>query len=176
MIPRALQAFLLMAATAGIPGMFPASPTRALQPAIRVGVQDTVRDCPEGTGPRADLGIRYRFVAGDFMDEEGRPRWVHFLTEPVVTEVDPEGPAAGKLRPGDIIVAVDDYLITTRHGSARFWFNEGDFVRLHVLRGNMAFVASVQPGTRCLRTTSRTSISRISPSPGATGAMVSGAS
>lgn len=150
MIPRSFPSLLLIAATAGVTATA-ASPTPALQPLIQGTIQDTARVCPDGRGPRADLGIRYRFVAGDFMDpEEGRPRWVHFLTEPVVVEVEPEGPAAGKVRPGDIIVAVDDYLITTRPGSFRFWFNESDSVRLYLLRGNRGVVFSLEPLTKCV--------------------------
>ena len=112
--------------------------------------QESGRACPPGTAPRADLGIRFRFAAGDFVDEEGRPRWVHFLSEPVVTEVDPDGPAAGRLLPGDIIVAVDDALITTRGGSLRFWFSEGEPVRVYVSRGGRPEVRWIRPLRECM--------------------------
>jgi len=46
-------------------------------------------------------------------------RWV-FHSEPRVREVSAEGPAAGKLREGDILTAIDGVLITTREGSRRF--------------------------------------------------------
>lgn len=112
--------------------------------------QESVRACPPGTAPRADLGIRFRFAAGDFVDEEGRPRWVHFLSEPVITEVDPDGPAAGRLLPGDIIVAVDDDLITTRRGSFRFWFSHGEPVRVYVSRDGRPEVRRIRPSRECV--------------------------
>ena len=46
-------------------------------------------------------------------------RW-RFRSEPVVTGVDDIGPADGFIRPGDAIVLVDGYLITTKEGSRRF--------------------------------------------------------
>ena len=50
-------------------------------------------------------------------DEE--PRW-SFRSEPVVGTVAPGSPAAGVLRDGDVIVAVDGHLITTAEGGRRF--------------------------------------------------------
>lgn len=108
-----------------------------------------VRTCPEGELPRADFGIRYRFTAGDFRDEPGRPRWVRFLTEPVVTEVDPAGPADGRLRPNDVLVAVQGHLITTREGSRLFWFADPGEVRLDVSRGGRAETIQLRPARVC---------------------------
>jgi hypothetical protein len=46
-------------------------------------------------------------------------RWT-FRSEPEVSELRPDGPAAGRLREGDVITAIDGVLITTRDGARRF--------------------------------------------------------
>jgi hypothetical protein len=54
---------------------------------------------------------------------DGRARLVRrwtFRSEPEVGGIRPDGPAAGKLREGDILTAIDGVLITTRDGSRRF--------------------------------------------------------
>lgn len=108
------------------------------------------RSCPEGELPRADFGIRYRFTAGDFHKDPGRPRWVRFLTEPVVAEVDPDGPAVGRLRRNDVLVAVEGQLITTLEGSRLFWFVDRDEVRLEISRGGRAETVLVPPARVCV--------------------------
>lgn len=143
---RSLALLLGAAAVAGLLAPFPAPST----PGFGWATQGVPGACPADSASRADLGIRYRFVAGDFMEDERRPTWIHFLTEPVVVEVDPRGPAAGRLRPGDVVVAVDDYLITTREGSFRFWFNQSDSLTLRVLRGSTAMVLRIEPRTECV--------------------------
>ena len=135
--PRFLLAVAALLSTAIPPGS--AAPGSAQE-----------RSCPDGTAPRADPGIRIRFRAGDFVDEEGRPRWIHFLSEPVVMEVDSAGPAAGRLLPGDIIVAVDRDLITTRNGSFRFWFGDGDSLRIALLRDARPIVRWIRPVQECV--------------------------
>jgi S1-C subfamily serine protease len=46
--------------------------------------------------------------------------WTHsFSVEPVVREVARGGPSAGLLRRGDVIVAIDGFLITTEEGGRR---------------------------------------------------------
>lgn len=58
-----------------------------------------------------------------------------FRSEPKITEVDPDGPGAGILRPGDVIVAVDDLLIMTHAGGKRFAsFQPGEAVELTLRR------------------------------------------
>lgn len=106
--------------------------------------------CPRGTAPRADLGLRYRFTAGDFVKEDGRPRWIHFLTEPTVVEVEPDGPAGDRLAPGDVIVAVDGQLITTSGGSFRLWFSHGDSLRVQVARGDRPVQVWIVPRVQCV--------------------------
>jgi len=46
-------------------------------------------------------------------------RWT-FRSEPEVGGIRPDGPAAGKLREGDALTAIDGVLITTRDGARRF--------------------------------------------------------
>jgi len=105
--------------------------------------------CPGG-GDRADWGVRYRFTAGDFVDGPGVPRWVHFLTEPIVVEVAPDGPSAGRLEPGDTIVRVDGHLVTTHDGSRRFFFPGAGATSLGVRRRGASVDVRVVPGTECV--------------------------
>jgi hypothetical protein len=54
---------------------------------------------------------------------DGRARLVRrwtFRSEPEVGGIRPDGPAAGKLREGDALTAIDGVLITTRDGARRF--------------------------------------------------------
>ena len=54
---------------------------------------------------------------------DGRARLVRrwtFRSEPEVGGIRPDGPAAGKLREGDVLTAIDGVLITTREGARRF--------------------------------------------------------
>jgi C-terminal processing protease CtpA/Prc len=47
-------------------------------------------------------------------------RFYSFEAEPRIRKVDPEGPAFGKLKPGDAIVGIDGMLITTYEAGKRF--------------------------------------------------------
>lgn len=59
-----------------------------------------------------------------------------FESEPRITGVRDEGPAAGRLREGDVLVAVDGEPITTRAGARRYAaIDPGEKVRLSVRRG-----------------------------------------
>jgi hypothetical protein len=62
-------------------------------------------------------------------------RSASFSTEPRILGVAPAGPSAGLLRAGDILIAVDGRLITTRGGGEAFSsYDVGDLVRLSVRR------------------------------------------
>lgn len=68
-----------------------------------------------------------------------RQFWV-FHSEPRINKVDRDGPAHGKLKGGDYIVAIDGKLITTRAAGSRFGRIEaGDEVVLTVRRGDRTF-------------------------------------
>ena len=51
---------------------------------------------------------------------DGTERQWKFRAEPVITGVKPGGPADGKLKAGDVIVAIGGYLITTQEGGRLF--------------------------------------------------------
>lgn len=62
-------------------------------------------------------------------------RPIRYGSEPTVTSVVEGGPADGLLRPGDVIVAVDGHLITTREGGRRFAYpSPGEPVRMTIRR------------------------------------------
>ena len=72
--------------------------------------------CPGGRPVTGDLGIeRYLCVGG------ACEIWIRlpdglahsFSTEPRIASLHPEGPAAGRLEVGDVLVAIDDRLVTT---------------------------------------------------------------
>lgn len=117
----------------------------ALVPALP-GLADSPPDCPR---PRAELGVRYRFTAGDFLTAEDGTRWVRFLTEPRVTSVAPGGPADGSLEADDAIVSVDGHLVTTEAGSRSFQFATGEAKELVVRRQGELRKVRVTPLARC---------------------------
>lgn len=81
-------------------------------------------------------------------DDAERWRWV-FLSEPTIDGVDPDGPGSGKLREGDVIVAVDGMLITTHEGARRFSeIESGRTVELTLRRGALTVHERVVPDER----------------------------
>lgn len=117
----------------------------ALVPALP-GLADSPPDCPR---PRAELGVRYRFTAGDFLTAEDGTRWVRFLTEPRVTSVAPGGPADGRLEADDAIVSVDGHLVTTEAGSRSFQFASDGTKTLVVRRRGELREVRLRPLARC---------------------------
>ena len=78
--------------------------------------------CPEGHPETGDIGITSLIcVSGscNVNEQSGRGYTHEFSTEPRIGGVNPDGPADGKLRPGDVIIAIDGVLITTREGGRR---------------------------------------------------------
>ena len=72
--------------------------------------------------------------------------WVQFGGELELRDILPDGPAAGRVQEGDILVAVDGALITTRAGSTRLFHAEsGQPVRLTVRRGGVEHDVVVVP-------------------------------
>lgn len=62
-------------------------------------------------------------------------RPIRFGSEPTVRSIASGGPADGLLRAGDVIVAVDGYLITTREGGRRFAYpTPGEAVKFTIRR------------------------------------------
>ncbi|MBN1827385.1 MAG: PDZ domain-containing protein [Candidatus Eisenbacteria bacterium] len=52
--------------------------------------------------------------------EEAGPGYFRFWEEPRILRIDPKGPAAGKILPGDRVVSANGHLITTEKGSRFF--------------------------------------------------------
>jgi hypothetical protein len=82
-------------------------------------------------------------------EREGTRAW-SFFAEPVVTGVERDAPAAGHLRSGDAIIAVNGQLVTTTRGGAEFAeLERGIPVSLRLLRGGKLLTADVHPVTAC---------------------------
>jgi hypothetical protein len=76
-------------------------------------------------------------------------RWM-FNSEPRIGGIRADGPAAGKLREGDILTAIDGVLITTREGSRRFATVEpGTPVMLTVRRDGRELPVRIVAGAVC---------------------------
>lgn len=91
---------------------------------MRVAAQQPATDapCPDGRSVTGDLGIGgARCVGGacaiHVRDDDG-PRH-EFSTEPSLFDVRPDGPSAGIVREGDVLVAIDRQLVTTPAGGRK---------------------------------------------------------
>jgi hypothetical protein len=109
--------------------------------------------CDNGRGMRAaDLGFEQLRgpISFSHRDDE-RPR-LEFSGEPTIQSVRGNGPGAGRLRDGDVIVAIDGQLITTADGGRRYSaIDPGDRVRLSVRRDGRVQDVTVVAGIRCQR-------------------------
>jgi PDZ domain len=110
--------------------------------------QSAARTCQGGRGTlTADLGYENIECNCTMFTREGR--W-HFRSEPTVTGIRDGGPAEGRLRDGDVIVAVDGMLITTEQAGRRFGaIRAGDSVRLSVRRNGRVRDVTIRAGERC---------------------------
>jgi len=80
------------------------------------------------------LGISSMECNCSFISSEDEQLWL-FHAEPKITGVEHNGPSHGKLKSGDVIVAIDDMLITTRKAGIRFAnLTAGERVELTVRR------------------------------------------
>jgi S1-C subfamily serine protease len=109
--------------------------------------------CPEGRPITGDLGIeRYRCIGGAceiWTDSELGLTHV-FTTEPRIDRLDPDGPSAGSLRVGDVLVAVDGSLITSAEGGRRLAnLNPGVAAVLWIRRGDRDLEVRVVPVPGC---------------------------
>ena len=109
--------------------------------------------CDEGVPRTATLGIGfYHCVGGGCSVNLKTSRGIthDFSTEPRVWNIDAYGPAAGRLREGDVITAVDGALVTTPEGGRRLAnLSAGRPVTLVVRRGSGAAVVRVVPEAGC---------------------------
>lgn len=73
-----------------------------------------------------------------------------FRREPVIGGIAPDGPAAGKLQAGDVIVAIDGLLITTREAGRHLAsLRPGQPVRLTVRRERREMQVDIRTRTDC---------------------------
>lgn len=76
----------------------------------------------------------------------GEPPVFEFRSEPYIRAVDRDGPSHGKLRPGDVIVAINGHLITAKAGGELFGNPPaGEHVELTIRRGNRESTVIVVP-------------------------------
>jgi hypothetical protein len=128
-----------------------AATAAAFLAAMAFGSQATAQRCEGGTRV-ADLGFNDLGGSVNIRQHNNeRPVW-EFGGEPVIGGVRSDGPAGGRLRNGDVIVAVDGQLITTREGGRRYTaIDPGDRVRLSIRRGGRVQDVTVVAGSRCMR-------------------------
>jgi membrane-associated protease RseP (regulator of RpoE activity) len=82
-------------------------------------------------------------------DHPANMRW-EFRSEPTVLNVRPGGPADGRLRAGDVIVAIDGNLITTREGGRRLLQPaDGRAAQLRIRRDGRELEVDVAPEAEC---------------------------
>lgn len=109
--------------------------------------------CGEGIPRTATLGIGLLQCVGGACTvnaRDGAGRAHDFSTEPRVWNLDADGPAAGVLRDGDQILAVDGALITSRDGGRRLAnLRPGVPVALRIRRGGAEMRVSVTPRAGC---------------------------
>jgi len=106
--------------------------------------------CGEQEVATGELGIK-GLACGPCTQTRRDGMWIwRFDAEPEVLEVDPDGPAKGKLEAGDEIVSVDGLLITSAEGGDR-WSTVGpaDVVTLQVRRDGRERTVRIQAGSHC---------------------------
>jgi membrane-associated protease RseP (regulator of RpoE activity) len=108
-------------------------------------------ECKDGRKRVGDLGIQGMSMKGSmtYVTKTGENEW-HFQAEPKILKVDPEGPAAGKLKRGDMIVAIDGVPITTRKAGQHFGnLVPGEPVELNVRRNGQMITVVITPRAVC---------------------------
>jgi S1-C subfamily serine protease len=107
--------------------------------------------CTSNTTPAPWFGISGIACSCDVKtNPDGTREWT-FRTELEILSVDPGGPSNGILQPGDIIVAIDGQLITTRAG-ATAWnsMRPGEAHVFRVRRNGGLLDLSIPVRTRCV--------------------------
>lgn len=107
-------------------------------------------DCPGGR-IEPDLGFTNIDCADCTLHLAGRgPGWMEFGAPPRVSGVRSDGPAAGRLRDGDVIVSIDGLPVTTAAGARRFATAPiGRPASLGVRRQGRLFTVTVVPDAHC---------------------------
>src|SRR5689334_12100676 len=114
--------------------------------ASTAAAQDYVtRACSDGRTV-ADLGYSGTTCGNCILDAG----YIQYLTEPSISQIRSGGPADGKLRENDVLVAVDGALITTRQGWRKMYdLRPDEPVTLTVRRDGVERDVSITPGARC---------------------------
>jgi hypothetical protein len=125
--------------------------------------------CPAGMEV-GDIGISGLDCVGECtlsIKEDGSSRSWFFSAEPRVFGVESGGPTDGILESGDLLVAIDGLLITTKEGGQRYANLEpGERIRLRYRRDGRAREASVRVEEGCLDPPNPAGmISRVPPPP-----------
>ncbi|UCH85390.1 MAG: PDZ domain-containing protein [Candidatus Latescibacterota bacterium] len=109
-------------------------------------------DCRHGRAPVGDLGIAgMKFKGKFYMDVDKGEHWWLFQAEPKILDIDPNGPAMGILRSGDVLLAIDDLAITTRQAGRRFGnLPPGKPVAVTVRRGGRRHTYEIKPVAVCM--------------------------
>jgi len=82
---------------------------------------------------------------------DGTERQWKFRAEPVITGVKTGGPADGKLKAGDVVVAIGGYLITTQEGGRMFGsVTPGEPVTLRIRRDGREGEVEITPSPECV--------------------------
>ena len=109
--------------------------------------------CPEGHPETGDIGIEYLLCVGGSCSvnlRSGRGYAHDFSTEPLIRGIRPGSPSTGKLKTGDILIAIDGVLITTREGGRRLAnLRPGVAVTLRVRRDGREMDIAVVPEVGC---------------------------
>lgn len=110
-------------------------------------------ECSGGAPAFGSLGIgEFRCIGGSCAVNmrSGDPYAHSFSTEPRIRNIDPEGPGAGILRNGDVLVAIDGKLITTAEGGRRLGsIRPGQDVALTLRRDGREIRARVTANSSC---------------------------
>lgn len=107
--------------------------------------------CGSGGVRVGDLGFDRMDGAIIHMGQRAHERpQVYFEGEPRIGGVRRDGPAAGTLRDGDVIIAIDGRPIATEAGSRAYSaVDPGDRVRLSIRGGGQVREVTVVAGARC---------------------------
>ncbi len=108
--------------------------------------------CPAGL-EEGNLGISGLDCVGECtltIRKEGSEDIWSFSTEPKIIGIERGGPAEGTLEVGDILVAIDGVLITTREGGRRYAnLQPGEIVTVRYRRDGRVREGTIRVGTRC---------------------------
>ncbi len=117
-----------------------------------IAAPQSTGSCQKGEIETASLGyskLECNCVVGYLEGERGKTLY-EFRSEPRIWGIEDGGPADGKLKEGDVVTAIDGYLITTAEGGSRFGaLRAGQPVALTVRRGGREIDLTITPVAEC---------------------------